>query len=158
MRTGKQNYIDFQIALIEIKISKETSRTSQVPKADFKLPLRRAVNGYRLRNLRGQGRSRRQETIRDCLYAAQTELAARGRLSWRPLSFQADCLRCRLLALPGHAAMSELSPLSGVNRTSGLRPPTSDFDPSRTLTFDYASAVRKMPQIDHATVAVSTLE
>ena len=34
-----------------------------------------------------------------------------------------------LLALFGHAAMSELSLLSGVNRTSLLRPPTSDFDP-----------------------------
>jgi len=28
--------------------------------------------------------------------------------------------------------MSELSLLSGVNRTSRLRPPTSDFDPEQT--------------------------
>jgi hypothetical protein len=32
----------------------------------------------------------------------------------------------------GHAAMSELSLLSGVNRTSRLRPLTSEFDPTQT--------------------------
>jgi hypothetical protein len=47
---------------------------------------------------------------------------------------QADLLgsTCRLLALLRHAAMSEFSLLSGVNRTSRLRPPTSEFDPKRT--------------------------
>src|SRR5580704_13128193 len=39
---------------------------------------------------------------------------------------------CPSLAPNGPAAMSELSLLSGVNRTSRLRPPTSDFDPERT--------------------------
>src|ERR1035438_193479 len=34
----------------------------------------------------------------------------------------------------GHAAMSELSLLSGVNRTSRLRPPTSEFDPGCVKT------------------------
>ena len=37
-----------------------------------------------------------------------------------------------MLAPNGHAAMSELSLLSGVNRTPRLRPPTSEFDPKRT--------------------------
>jgi len=31
-----------------------------------------------------------------------------------------------------HAAMSDLSLLSGVNRTSRFRPPTSEFDPKAT--------------------------
>ena len=35
------------------------------------------------------------------------------------------------LAPNGHVAMSELSLLSGVNRASRLRPPTSEFDPER---------------------------
>src|SRR6202047_345665 len=34
------------------------------------------------------------------------------------------------MAPNGHAAMSELSLLAGVTRTSRLRPPTSEFDPS----------------------------
>jgi hypothetical protein len=38
-----------------------------------------------------------------------------------------------ILARFGHDAMSELSLLSGVTRTSRLRPPTSDFDPNRTF-------------------------
>src|ERR1700694_439282 len=38
------------------------------------------------------------------------------------------------VALFGHAAMSELSLLSGVNRTSRLRPPTSEFDPGCVKT------------------------
>src|ERR1700729_1933137 len=37
------------------------------------------------------------------------------------------------MALFGHGAMSEQSLLSGVNRTSRLRPPISDFDPTETL-------------------------
>jgi len=38
-----------------------------------------------------------------------------------------------LSALFGHGAMSELSLLSGLNRTSRLRPPTSEFDPKWTF-------------------------
>jgi nitrile hydratase subunit alpha len=38
-----------------------------------------------------------------------------------------------MLAPFGHAAMSELSLLSRVKRTSRLQPPTSDFDPTQTL-------------------------
>jgi hypothetical protein len=37
------------------------------------------------------------------------------------------------MALFEHAAMSELDLLSGLNRTSRLRPPTSEFDPKATL-------------------------
>ena len=40
--------------------------------------------------------------------------------------------RCLFMALFGHAVMSELSLLSSVNRTSRLRPSTSDFDPNPT--------------------------
>jgi hypothetical protein len=36
------------------------------------------------------------------------------------------------VALFGHGVMSELSLLTGVNRTSRLRPTTSEFDPLRT--------------------------
>src|SRR5271169_4026790 len=52
----------------------------------------------------------------------------RQRVGLRPLQ------RCRLVAPFGHAAMSELSLLSGVNRTSQLRPPTSEFDPGCVKT------------------------
>ena len=37
-----------------------------------------------------------------------------------------------LLAHPGHAAMSELSPLPGVNRKSDFGAVRSAFDPTRT--------------------------
>jgi hypothetical protein len=43
-----------------------------------------------------------------------------------------SCARL-LLARNRHAAMSEMSLLSGVNRTSRLRAPTSEFDPTATL-------------------------
>jgi hypothetical protein len=44
------------------------------------------------------------------------------------LFHRGPALRCRLLALFRHGPMFELSLLSGVNRTSRLRPPTSEFD------------------------------
>ena len=37
-----------------------------------------------------------------------------------------------MLALFGHGAISESSLLSGVNRSSRLRPPTSEIDPTET--------------------------
>src|ERR1700692_2367492 len=45
----------------------------------------------------------------------------------------------------GHAAMSEMSLLSGVNRTSRLRPATSEFDPTSALR---QSRLLKIPQVD----------
>src|SRR6266576_6615516 len=41
-------------------------------------------------------------------------------------------LRCRLMALFGHGAMSDLSPLSGVKRKLDFGAVRSAFDPERT--------------------------
>ena len=62
------------------------------------------------------------------------ELGARRReLPPRPDPMIAKVSSWPLLAPNGHAAMSDLSVLSGVNRTSRLRPPTSEFDPCETI-------------------------
>ena len=62
------------------------------------------------------------------------EVIRKGRLSWRPLSFRAGA-QCRRLALFGHAAMSDLSPLCEQKRTSMLACVT---DPAPAFAFPNA--------------------
>jgi hypothetical protein len=48
---------------------------------------------------------------------------------WQECPNEYDRGALPLVARNRHAAMSDLSLLTGVNRTSRFRPPTSEFDP-----------------------------
>ena len=49
------------------------------------------------------------------------DYSRRSRLVWRLLVCDNSHLRCPFVARNGHGAMSDLSPLSGVKRTSSAR-------------------------------------